>query len=386
MNILEKLRNDINEIDSELMILLAKRRRISHLVGENKLKMQKPIRDPSREQALLLRLIDYGRSLGLDTHYITQIFQVIIEDSVLNQQALLQRHINEGAAQSSCRVAFLGGQGSYSYLACQKYFSRRVDSITEIGCASFDEIIEHVENGNADHALLPIENTSSGSINEVYDLLQHAKVHITGELTQPVNHCLVATQDVSPTQIRTIYCHHQPHTQCSKYIATLKDVHIEFCDSTSAAFKKVQELDRDDIAAIGSAEGAKVYGLLAIEEALANQSQNYSRFIVVSPKPVQVAPQVPAKTTIIMTTGQKAGALVDALLVLKEHDIPMHKLESRPIYGNPWEEMFYIDAIANIDSEQMQKALAALEPIVGFVKVLGCYPGEDVVPVEVPDA
>ena len=125
MSILETLRHDINEIDSELLILLAKRRRVSNLVGENKIKLRKAVRDPAREQDLMIRLIEYGRSLGLDTHYINQIYQVIIEDSVLNQQALLQRNINANKDNSSCTVAFLGGTGSYSYLASKKYFSRR---------------------------------------------------------------------------------------------------------------------------------------------------------------------------------------------------------------------------------------------------------------------
>ncbi len=385
MNIMETLRDDINEIDSELLILLAKRRRVSNLVGENKIKLKKAVRDPGREQELLVRLIKYGQSLGLDTHYIKQLYQVIIEDSVLNQQALLQRILNENQNKGAVSVAFLGGQGSYSYLACIKYFSRRSTSITELGCSSFNEITEKVETGQADYALLPIENTSSGSINEVYDLLQHTSLSIVGELTQPVNHCLVACEEVDVNNIEVIYTHHQPHAQCINYLDNLDDVKIIHCDSTTDAFAKVQELNSNKVAAIGSAEGGKVFGLVAIQEDLANQKQNFSRFIVVSRESVQVAEQIPAKTTFIMTTGQQSGSLVDTLLVLKEHGINMHKLESRPITGNPWQEMFYVDVQANINASNMQNALAQLKKITGFIKILGCYPGENFTPVSVPE-
>ncbi|MFT5164312.1 MAG: chorismate mutase/prephenate dehydratase [Alteromonadaceae bacterium] len=381
MNLLEKLRVDINEIDSELLILLAKRRRISNLVGENKIKSKKPIRDSAREEELLVRLISYGRSLGLDTHYINQLYRVIIEDSVLNQQALLQSRLNEIADEQGCRVAFLGGQGSYSYLACLKYFSRRSSKIIEIGCSSFNQITSKVETGEADYAMLPIENTSSGSINEVYDLLQHTSLSIVGELTQPVNHCLVGIEEIDVDQITVIYTHPQPHAQCSLFIDELKDVKIEYCDSTSQAFERVRDLNSPTSVAIGSAEGGKAYALVAIKEGLANQKQNFSRFIVVSRKPVQVAQQIPAKTTIIMSTDQQAGSLVDALICLKNHNLNMSKLESRPITGNPWQEMFYLDLQGNINDKNMQQALSELEQITRFVKVLGSYPSEDVVPV-----
>ncbi|MBE7771753.1 P-protein, partial [Yersinia pestis] len=132
----------------------------------------------------------------------------------------------------------------------------------------------------------------------------------------------------------------------------------------------------------GSEAGGALYNLQVLEHNLANQQQNITRFIVLARKPIDVSEQIPAKTTLIMATGQQSGALVEALLVLREHGIIMTKLESRPINGNPWEEMFYIDVQANIRSEAMQKALADLTPITRSLKVLGCYPSENVVPVE----
>jgi len=200
-DVLDTLRHDINEIDSDLLVLLAKRRRISHGVVEYKIANNKPIRDEARELALLEKLIGYGKSLGLDAYYVNNVFQTILEDSVLHQQAMLQKSLNPDALSETHRVTYLGGQGSYSQLACHKYFSRRPGKLIEIGCSSFDEITGKVENGQADFGLLPIENTSSGSINEVFDLLQHAQVSIVGEVTHSVEHCLLAAPGTELNQL-----------------------------------------------------------------------------------------------------------------------------------------------------------------------------------------
>ena len=145
----------------------------------------------------------------------------------------------------------------------------------------------------------------------------------------------------------------------------------------------VSELNRDDVAAIGSEAGGNLYGLMAIKSNLANQKENHSRFIVVAKQPVVVPLQVPAKTTFVMSTVQKPGALVEALLILKQNNINMTKLESRPIHGNPWEEMFYIDVEGNTQDGPMQKAVDELKKITRYVKVLGCYPSEEISPTKV---
>ena len=331
-------------------------------------------------------MIKEGKQIGLDPHYVTQIFHVIIEDSVLNQQAMLAERANPGSALPLNRVAFLGDKGSYSYLATQKYFSRRPGELLEMGCQSFAEIIQKVENTEADYAVLPIENTTSGSINEVYDQLQHTQLSIIGELTHPIRHTLLVATNTSIDKIKTLYAHPQVFTQCSHFLAELGNVEVKTMDSTSSAMLTVSELKRDDVAAIGSEAGGNLYGLMAIKSNLANQKENHSRFIVVARNPVVVPLQVPAKTTLVMSTIQKPGALVEALLVLRENNINMTKLESRPIPGNPWEEMFYIDVEGNVEDGPVQKALDALRGITRYIKVLGCYPSEEISPTKVAAA
>ncbi|MCF6435828.1 MULTISPECIES: chorismate mutase [Pseudoalteromonas] len=378
---LNALRSDINEIDSELLILLAKRRRISYSVLEYKIANQKPIRDEHREQILLEKLISYGKSLGLDAFYINNVFQIILEDSVLNQQALLQKSLNPEAVGDTHRVAYLGGPGSYSQLACHKYFSRRPGKLIEMGCQSFEQITEQVEKGQADFGLLPIENTSSGSINEVFDLLQHAQVSIVGEVTHTVEHCLLALPDTQLKEVNKLFAHPQPFAQCSKFVQGLGDVLHETCDSTSSALQSA--LNTPNSAAIGSAQAGRDIGLEVIKTGLANQAENHSRFIVVARKALQVSTQIPTKTSLIMATKQQVGSLADALMVFKQHNINMVKLESRPVPGNPWEEVFYVDLVANLSSPDVQRALEELKDHTQYVRILGCYQSESIKAVEV---
>ena len=378
---LNALRHDINEIDSDLLVLLAKRRRISHSVVEYKIANNKPIRDEAREQALLEKLINYGKSLGLDAYYINNVFQTILEDSVLNQQAMLQKNLNPEAMSESHRVAYLGGQGSYSQLACHKYFSRRPGKLIEMGCSSFDQITGKVESGQADFGLLPIENTSSGSINEVFDLLQHAQVSIVGEVTHSVEHCLLAMPGTELSHINKVFAHPQPFAQCSRFIQGLGDIQHETCDSTFHALQSAVETTNS--AAIGSAQAGKNVGLEVVKSGLANQSENHSRFIVVARNPLQVSKQIPTKTSLIMATKQQAGSLADALMIFKQHQINLVKLESRPVPGNPWEEVFYVDLEANLDDLHVKQALEELKEHTQYTRVLGCYQSESLQAVSV---
>jgi chorismate mutase/prephenate dehydratase len=381
---LDEIRLRLNELDDQLLSLLSERRKLSIEVAKSKVQTSKPVRDASREQELLVKLINNGKSsYQLDAEYITKLFHTIIEDSVLLQQAYLQELANPDHQKPLARVAFLGSKGSYSHLASREFFSRKNMELVELNCDVFKEVAKTVESGHAEYGVLPIENTSSGSINEVYDLLQHTTLYIVGELTLPIEHCLVGVSDIRLEEISTLYSHPQPHQQCSEFLGRLKNVKLKTCASTADAMKKVQELNRPDVAAIGNASSGKLYGLQPLQGNIANQTENHTRFIVVARKPVEVSTQIPAKTTLIMSTSQQAGSLVESLLVLQRYGINMTKLESRPIMGNPWEEMFYVDLEAHLDSEEMQQGLIELTKITKHLKVLGCYPTENIKPTQV---
>lgn len=377
VNPLLPLRNKINQLDSKILEILAERREVSTQIIEAKIEANIPVRDLERERSLIKSLIEQGKSYHLDDIFIKRLYQIIFEDSVLLQQKILQEKLNLGTI-TTAKVAFLGPIGSYSHSAARRYASAHLEKMIESSCKTFKDVFEQIEKEVVDYGILPIENSSSGSINEVYDLLQKTNLHIIGELSLPIDHCVLAIADAKLDQIDTIYSHPQPFQQCSNFLERYPHWKIVYCDSTSSAIETVAKLNKPNIAAMGNKDGGELYGLQVLDHDFANQKQNITRFIVLSRKPIDVSYQIPAKTTILMKTGQQAGALVDALSVLRNHNIVMTKLESRPIHGTPWEEMFYIDLQGNIHSDEMQAALKELASITLYSKVLGCYPSDSI--------
>ncbi|WGE91596.1 chorismate mutase [Actinobacillus genomosp. 1] len=380
---LSNIRQQITQLDRHLLKLLAERHRLAFDVVRSKEITQKPLRDIEREKALLQALVSHAEAENyqLDPQYVTQIFQRIIEDSVLTQQNYLQNKLNEQKEQN-VSIAFLGMRGSYSNMASRQFAKKYQGSLIELSCDSFQQVFDKVSEGEAEFGVLPLENTTSGSINDVYDLLQHTDLAVVGELAYPIKHCVLANGNIDLAEIDTLYSHPQVIQQCSQFIQSLNKVHIKYCESSSHAMQMVARLNKPNIVALGNEDGGKLYGLTNIKTDIANQQNNITRFIVVAKQAINVSPQVQTKTLLLMTTSQQAGALVDALMVFKQHQIRMTKLESRPIYGKPWEEMFYVELEANTHAENTQQALKALEDVTSYVKVLGCYPSEIIEPVK----
>ena len=380
---LSDIRTQISQLDRNLLKLLAERHRLAFDVVRSKEITQKPLRDIEREKELLQALVNHAESENyqLDPQYVTQIFQRIIEDSVLTQQNYLQDKLN-AQSDENVSIAFLGMRGSYSNMASRQFAKKFQANLVELSCNTFTEVFEKVSQGEAKFGVLPLENTTSGSINEVYDLLQHTDLAVVGELAYPIKHCLLTNGNVDLNEIDTIYTHSQPAQQCSQFLAQLNRVHIKYYESSSHAMQMVARMNKPNVAAIGNEDGGKLYGLTNIQSDIANQPNNLTRFIVVAKEAVKVSPQVQTKTLLLMTTTQQAGALVDALMVFKMHDIRMMKLESRPIYGKPWEEMFYVELEANIHADNMQQALKELASVTSYFKILGCYPSEIIQPVK----
>ncbi|OOF70229.1 chorismate mutase [Rodentibacter caecimuris] len=378
---LMEIRQQITQIDRNLLKLLSERHRLAFDVARSKEISKKPLRDLEREQQLLQELVRFAENENyqLEPQYITSVFQKIIEDSVLTQQVYLQKKLNERREQS-VHIAFLGKRGSYSHLAARNYATRYQEQLVELSCTSFDQVFETVQNGDADFGVLPLENTTSGAINEVYDLLQYTELSLVGEIAYPIKHCVLVNGGENIRKIQTLYSHPQVIQQCSKFIRSLEPVHIEYCESSSHAMQLVASLNKPNIAALGNEDGGKLYGLSVLQENIANQENNITRFIVIAKQPREVSPQIHTKTLLLMSTTQKAGALVDALLVFKKYGINMTKLESRPIYGKPWEEMFYLEIEANIHHSDSWQALQELKEYSTTLKILGCYPSEIVKP------
>lgn len=379
-NTLLTLRDQINTLDLKLLSLLAERRALILKVARSKIASQREIRDIARERELLTRLVKEGQKLDLDDFYITRIFQMVIEDSVLTQQALLQVELNN-IDRSSAHIAFLGPKGSFSHLAARQYSARYFEQIIEYSAQNFAEILKLVKTGQVEYGILPIENSISGSINEVYDLLQHTNLFLVGEIAIPIDHCVLINGTTDLDHIEIIYSHHQPFQQCSQFLEGFPHWKFEYCASTAAAMEKVAQLNCISAAALGSAQSGALYGLRVLENNIANQQTNHTRFIILASKAINVAQQVPAKSTLIISTGQQSNPLVEILLILRTHGILMTHLESRLIHAKTHEKIFHVDVQANLHSVKMQKALQDLQAITHSIKILGCYPSENILPV-----
>ncbi len=373
---LNEIRERINNIDQKILHLLGERRKISVEVAKFKINTQKPVRDIHREEIMLEKLVSDAKSQNLNALYVIKIFQTIIEDSVQHQHLFLQNRANPKDENAQVSVSFLGDIGSYSNLAARHYFSEKNPLLTEVQCADFKEVIERVENGIADYGVLPLENTCTGSINEVYDQLQHTCLSIIAEITQPIEHSLLVAVDTDLERLQILYSHPQPQQQCNAFLHSLINLKYQYCSSSTEAMKEISALKSPYAAAIGNPISGELYELKALRFNIANQKENRTRFIVVARKPIQVPPLTPAKTTLIISTAQTPGSLMDCLLILRNHGINMTKLESRPVPGNAWEEMFYLDLEKNIHSEEMKSAIKQLKKITKNIKILGCYPIE----------
>ena len=198
-----------------------------------------------------------------------------------------------------------------------------------------------------------------------------------GEEKYHVKHCFVATEETPINRIKKIYAHVQAVAQCGKFLATLPHVKIDYYPDTAMSVQRVKEENNPEFAAIASEEAANIFGLKIIRTNIANQQENYTRFLIAARKPIDVDLRIPCKTSIVMATDQKPGSLVDALLIFRKHHVNLTKLESRPILGNPWEEMFYLDFEGNIKDQNIQEMLDSLGRYTRLFKVLGSYISPD---------
>jgi chorismate mutase / prephenate dehydratase len=373
MEELERIRQEIDEVDGRILDVLAVRRGLAKQVIQAKDHQGAPLRDELREERLLGELIGRGRSRGLDAHFVTRVFHEIIDDSIRSQQL----HLMAGSDRPELkRIAFQGIEGAFSNLAGKKFFAAELDQTAFVGFATFDLVVDAVEDGSVDFGMLPVENTTAGSINEVYDLLSCARLSIVGEEVMRVEHCLLAVGEVPLGAVRRILSHPQALAQCIKFLSGLPNCQAQSHPDTAMAVKKVKEENDPTLAAIASEEAGRRYGLTVLRRNVEDQQNNYTRFLVVAQKPVPVDLRIPCKTSLVMATSHEEGSLLKALSLLHDYRINLTKLESRPIPGMPFQYLFYIDFEGNTADERIAQALDRLRSVTTSLKVLGCYPAQ----------
>lgn len=373
MDRLEDLRREIDGVDALILEALARRRKLAGDVIAAKDEAGGPLRDALREERLLGALIARGREQGLDSHFVTRVFHEIIDDSIRSQQLHLVPEYGLAAART---VAFQGIEGAYSELAARKFFAAVADRSAFVGRTTFDAVVDGVEDGTADFGVLPVENTTAGSINEVYDLLSCAQVSIVGEEVLRVEHCLLALDDVPVTSLRRVLSHPQALAQCMKFLAKLPGCEPQPYTDTAMAVRLVREQQDRTWAAIASEDAGRRYGLKVLQRNIEDQQHNYTRFVVVARTPLRVDVRIPCKTSVVMATSHEEGSLLHALSILHEYRINLTKLESRPIPGMPFQYLFYIDFEGNAADPRIHEALGRLRSVTTSLKVLGSYPSQ----------
>ena len=372
---LAALRKSLDDIDAVLVSALGERARLARQIAKVKAEGDGPVRDGDRETALLQHRSAYGERLGLDPAFVRRIFREILDDSVRRQHDALQNR--EADAEQEIIVAFQGTEGAYGHQAALQHFAVASRSVAFKAYGTFRDMLEAVIEGHADRAMLPIENTTAGSVYESYDLLLRFNLSLVGEEIVDVRHCLLGVADVPLESLKRIHSHPQALSQCSEFLATLRGCEGVSAANTALAAKHVRDLKDPAEAAIASEEAGVHFGLHVLKRDIANQPVNYTRFVVVSATPADCDPRIAAKVSMVLSTRHEHGALVRCLNVIADEGLNVTKLESRPRPGTPWEYVFYVDVEGHITSPRMQAALAGLAERTVFLKVLGCYPARE---------
>ncbi|HJU59734.1 MAG TPA: prephenate dehydratase [Nitrososphaeraceae archaeon] len=264
------------------------------------------------------------------------------------------------------RIAFQGERGAYSEMATILKFPES----TAIPLKSFHDVFETVINDLNDLAVVPIENSIEGSVNETYDLLLQDQIYISGEIFQRINHCLIVNKDYK--KIMNVYSHPQALGQCRNYIESKKLEPIPMYD-TAGAVKFIKENKMIRSAAIASRRAAEIYEMEILEEGIEDKKNNFTRFFVLSKQPL-TKPSGKDRTSIIFSLEHKPGSLYNILKEFSQQNLNLTKIESRPTKETPWEYYFYVDFDGHYNDEKVMLTLNRIKIQTKFFKLLGSYP------------
>ena len=269
-------------------------------------------------------------------------------------------------------IAFQGEPGAYSELAAFEHFG---PGISTLPCESFDHAYEALNQGECTHALLPFENSLAGSIHRNYDLILRHDLHIVGEHHLRVSHCLLGLPGTKIEQVERAHSHPQALAQCEHNLDRLGIARVAEKDTAGSA-RLVKEWNEPQEAAIASTRAAEVYDLVILQENLEDNPHNYTRFLALTKEPLVVSDPEEGdyKTSVVFSLKNMPGVLFKALSVFALRDIDLTKIESRPIQGQPWEYMFYVDFAGHQAAQNCARALDHLGELAVFVRVLGSYP------------
>lgn len=374
MDLLE-LRNELDGIDKQIVELYEKRMNVCGQVAEYKIETGKRVFDKEREKQKL----EAVRSLthnDFNAYGVTELFEQIMAMSRKLQYRLLAEHDSVGKLSfskvdhfdtSKCRVVFQGAEGAYSQAAMIQYFGEGVNCFH---VDTFRDAMLAIDEGSADFAVLPIENSSAGIVSEIYDLLVEFENYIVGEQIIPINHCLLGCAGTKISDIKTVYSHAQSLMQSAHYLQEKGWQQISMKNNAFAA-QKVAEDKNPTEAAIASEYAAKVYGLEILEKGVNDLKENSTRFIIITNQ--KVFSKDASKISLCFEVNHESGALYHALSHLIYNGLNMTKIESRPLEGRNWEYRFFVDFEGNMEDSAVKNALRGLREETRNMKILGNY-------------
>ena len=370
-------RNEIDKVDTELTALFVRRMELAREIGKYKKENGLPVFDKTREREVLNKACD--RAGSEFESYISILYTTLFDVSRSYQKQLMEegtaltgdieRALEETEAVFPSRsvVACQGVEGAYSQYACDKLF--QTPSIMYFN--RFQGVFQAVESGLCKYGILPIENSTAGSVNEVYDLMKRHNFYIVRSIKLRIDHNLLVKKGTKLEDIKEIVSHQQAIDQCSEFLKTLKDVKITVCENTATAAKLVAQSKRDDIAAISSKNCAELYGLSMLSDTIQNNDNNYTRFICISKK-LEIYPGAD-KISMMFSIAHKPGALYNVISRFSALGLNLTKLESRPMPGKDFEFMFYFDLNANMKDPKVLKLIGEFDEEFDRFTFLGSY-------------
>ena len=377
MEDLSDIRKEIDSIDTQIVELFKRRMSCADAVAAYKRAHDLPVLDRSRERELLSRR---AAQVPEDMKVYTEVlFELLMEASRnrqgehLGTEGHTVEQIRDALAHSpelfprDAYVACQGVEGAYQQIATDRIFRH-----ANIGYFdTFDAVFRAVEENYADFGVLPIENSTAGSVNQVFDLMMRHNFHIVRTCRLKVDHNLLAKPGCSLGDIRHIYSHEQAINQCGEFLSSLEGVTVHACENTAMASKMVAESERRDVAALASRACARIYGLDVLASSVQDQGNNYTRFACIS-KDLSIYPGAD-RSTFMLVVNHEPGALYKVLAKFYDLDINIIKLESRPIPDRDFEFMFYFDIDCPAASPEFFTLVRSLESTCEEFRYLGSY-------------
>ncbi len=366
-------RSRIDALDGELLRLLNERARIALKVGESKKEAGASLCDHTREREVVERMSEANEG-PLDDRAIVELYRAIIHESrrIQNRDAQSGQQPNIShhnlVANDSLRVAFQGARGAFSEEAAIKLLG---ENITVVPRATFESLFDAIDDQAADCILAPIENSLAGFVHACYDLLLDSKLYISGEVIIPINHYLIGCSGASLEAIATVESHPVALDQCRRFLAGNPQIRRVAAEDTAGSVARVVAQGDPTRAAIAGKRAAEQYGGVILREHLEDSSENYTRFLLLTPS--AEFPEGADKLSLVIELPHQPGALHKALDPFARRGIDLLKIEGRPVKGRPWEYCFYLDLRGSPNDFEVTTALNELRDRRVETRILGAY-------------